>query len=144
MTTEDIKDLMTRLEQSTLTSLEWQNGEERLKLKKETAPALAAPAPSAPPAAPPQAAEPPAAAPADGIEVKAPLVGTFYAAASPDDAPYVKVGQTIRKGEVLCLIEAMKMMNEIPSPADGRVEAVLAHNGDVVSFDAPLFRIKEQ
>lgn len=75
--------------------------------------------------------------------VKAPLVGTFYAAASPDAAPYVKVGQSVRKGDVLCLIEAMKMMNEIPSPADGTVEAVLAQNGDVISFDTPLFRIKE-
>lgn len=144
MTTEDIKDLMGRLEQSTLTSLEWQNGEERLKLKKEAAPVVTVPAPSAPPVILPQAAAEPPAVPADGIEVKAPLVGTFYAAASPDDAPYVKVGQTVRKGEVLCLIEAMKMMNEIPSPADGQVEAILASNGDVVSFDAPLFRIKEQ
>lgn len=140
MTIQDITDLMGRLEQSTLTLLEWEIGDERIRLQKEPSPAAcqpAAPAPVSPPAADVSAA------PVEGTVVKAPLVGTFYAAASPDAAPYVKVGQSVRKGDVLCLIEAMKMMNEIPSPADGTVEAVMAQNGDVISFDTPLFRIKE-
>lgn len=141
MTIQDITDLMGRLEQSSLTSLEWESGGERIRLQKGAAPAACQPA--TPASDSPSPAGVPAA-PAAGTVVKAPLVGTFYAAASPDTAPYVKVGQSVCKGDVLCLIEAMKMMNEIPSPVNGTVEAVLAQNGDVISFDTPLFRIKEQ
>ena len=76
-----------------------------------------------------------------GTIVKSPLVGTFYAAASPEDEPYVKAGDTIKKGQVLGIIEAMKLMNEVESDMDGRIEAILVENGQMVEFGQPLFRI---
>ena len=103
----------------------------------------------------PAAAQAPAPAPAGGGEaasengdaaagnvVTSPLVGTFYAAASPDAEPFVKVGDTVKKGQVLGIIEAMKLMNEIESEYDGVVEAVLVKNEDVVEYGQPLFRIR--
>lgn len=103
----------------------------------------------------PAAAQAPAPAPAGGEEaasenggaaagnvVTSPLVGTFYAAASPDAEPFVKVGDTVKKGQVLGIIEAMKLMNEIESEYDGVVEAVLVKNEDVVEYGQPLFRIR--
>ena len=79
---------------------------------------------------------------AAGNVVASPLVGTFYAAASPDAEPFVKVGDTVKKGQVLGIIEAMKLMNEIESEYDGVVEAVLVKNEDVVEYGQPLFRIR--
>lgn len=101
-------------------------------------------APAAPVTAPAPAevkAEAPAAAEKSGSVVKAPIVGTFYAAASPDDAPYVKVGDTVKKGDVLMIIESMKLMNEVTSDFDGVVEEILVANGDPVEYDQPLMRI---
>ncbi len=95
---------------------------------------MTAPAPAEAPAAP-------AAAEKSGNVVKAPIVGTFYAAASPDDAPYVKVGDTVKKGDVLMIIESMKLMNEVTSDFDGTVEEILVSNGDAVEYDQPLMRI---
>ena len=105
-----------------------------------------APAPPAAPAAP--AATPaveesaPAAAPQSGHLMKSPIVGTFYRAPSPDDDPYVSVGDKVSKGQVLCIIEAMKIMNEIESDKDGIVKDILLDNGSPVEFDTPLFRIE--
>ena len=79
---------------------------------------------------------------ASGNVVTSPLVGTFYAAASPDAEPFVKEGDTVKKGQVLGIIEAMKLMNEIESEYDGVVEAVLVKNEDVVEYGQPLFRIR--
>lgn len=76
-----------------------------------------------------------------GNMVKAPIVGTFYAAGSPDDAPYVKVGDSVKKGDVLMIIESMKLMNEVTSEYDGVVEEILVSNGDAVEYDQPLMRI---
>lgn len=78
----------------------------------------------------------------DGNIVKSPLVGTFYNAPSPDAEPYVKVGDTVKKGQVLAIVEAMKLMNEIESEFDGTVEKVLVSNEEVVEFGQPLFVIK--
>lgn len=78
-----------------------------------------------------------------GILVKAPLVGVFYAAPAPGETPFVRAGQTVSKGQTLCLVEAMKMLNEIPAPADGVIEEVLVQDGELVEFDAPLFRLRE-
>lgn len=103
-----------------------------------------------PPAAAPQAAPAPAAAPAaeapaaagpSGTEVRAPIVGTFYEAPNPDSDPYVKVGQKVNVGDTLCIIEAMKLMNEIESEVSGTVTAVLVDNASPVEFDQPLFVI---
>ena len=78
-----------------------------------------------------------------GRAVKAPLVGTFYAAAEPGAEPYVREGQEVKKGEVIGLIEAMKIMNEIPAPCDGRVTRILAENGSFVAYDEVLLYIEE-
>lgn len=79
----------------------------------------------------------------DGTIVPSPLVGTFYAAGAPDTPPMVQAGDTVKKGDTLCIIEAMKVMNEIESPCDGVVTRVLAVNGDLVEYNQPLFVIKE-
>ncbi len=78
----------------------------------------------------------------DGNVVKSPLVGTFYNAPSPDAEPYVKVGDTVKKGQVLAIVEAMKLMNEIESEFDGTVEKILVSNEEVVEYGQPLFVIK--
>lgn len=79
----------------------------------------------------------------DGQVVPSPLVGTFYAASAPDAPPMVQAGDAVKKGDTLCIIEAMKVMNEIESPCDGVVSRVLAVNGDLVEYNQPLFVIKE-
>lgn len=143
MDLESIYALMERFERSTLTGLELEQNGTRLKLDRTVtaAPAAAAPSPAAvpvPSAAP--AAQPPQESGAEYI--KAPLVGTFYAASAPEQPPFVKVGDRVRKGQPVCLLEAMKMMSEIPAPADCVVEEVLARDGEAVGFGEPLFRIR--
>ncbi|MBO6574801.1 MAG: acetyl-CoA carboxylase biotin carboxyl carrier protein [Rhodothermales bacterium] len=107
------------------------------------APMAPAPMPAAPAqvaAAPAPAAEAPAAPAApSGEQVRAPIVGTFYRASSPDADPYVSVGDTVKKGDVLCIIEAMKLMNEIESEVAGTVKEILVENAQPVEFDQPLF-----
>ena len=76
----------------------------------------------------------------EGDAITAPLVGTFYAASAPEQPPFVQVGDRVRKGQTVCLIEAMKMMSEVPAPCDCVIEAVLKANGELVSFGEPLFR----
>ena len=77
----------------------------------------------------------------DGELVKAPLVGVFYSAPSPEEKPYVQVGDSVKSGQVLCLIEAMKMMSEITAPSDGVIKEIYAKNQDVVEFEQELFLI---
>lgn len=148
MELEQIMQLIDKLENSSLAELEICSGDQRVTLKKAQAVCMPPAAPVAVAPAPIAVAEPPAAVaaeskPAAGIVVKAPLVGTFYRASSPDAAPFVAVGDRVKKGQTVCLIEAMKMMNEIAAPADGVVEEILAENGEIVAFDAPLIRIAE-
>ena len=111
----------------------------------------AAPPAAAPAALPPPAAAPPSAPAAEAAEpgsgagealATAPLVGTFYAAASPDSDPFVSVGDTVKVGQTLCIIEAMKLMNEVPAETAGVVTEVLVENAQPVEFDQPLFVIK--
>lgn len=78
----------------------------------------------------------------NGEEVKSPMVGTFYGASSPDAAPYVKEGQEVQKGDVLCIIEAMKIMNKIEAEKSGKIVKILAKDGDPVQFDQPLFIVE--
>ena len=78
----------------------------------------------------------------NGNIVKSPLVGTFYSASAPDAAPYVQVGDTVKKGQVLGIVEAMKLMNEIESEFDGTVKDILVKNGDLIEFDQPMFVIE--
>jgi acetyl-CoA carboxylase biotin carboxyl carrier protein len=149
-----IKKLIELLEESGLAEIEITEGEESVRIARVSqsvqvmpqgqpmpvaaaAAAAPAPAPSAPPARE-------AAAPAARDEnlVTAPMVGTFYASPSPGAKSFVEVGQEVRVGQVLCIIEAMKMMNQIESERAGRVVAVLAKNGEPVEFGQPLFAIE--
>ena len=143
MDLESIYALMERFERSTLTGLELEQNGTRLKLDRTVtaAPAAINPIPSAAPA--------PSDAPAvhqpkesEAEYIKAPLVGTFYAASGPDSAPFVQVGDQIKKGQTVCILEAMKMMSEIPAPMDCVIEEVMMDNGSLAGFDAPLFRVR--
>ncbi|MCL4123950.1 UNVERIFIED_CONTAM: hypothetical protein GTU68_042041 [Idotea baltica] len=78
----------------------------------------------------------------NGEEIKSPMVGTFYGASSPDAAPYVKAGQEVKKGDTLCIIEAMKIMNKIEADKAGKIVKILAKDGDPVQFDQPLFIVE--
>ena len=138
MELETLFQLMDRFSRSDLSALEWRQGEDAVVLKREMTAA-----PAAVPAV--QASAPSSnAAPAEDYAelVTAPMVGTYYAAASPDEAPFVKVGQKVNKGDVLCIIEAMKMMSEITAQYDGVVAEILAENGQAVGFGAPLLRLR--
>ncbi len=146
MDLESIFALMERFERSTLTGLELEQNGTRLKLDKTlTAAATTAAAPISVQTIVPEV---PAAVPAaqtnenEGEYIKAPLVGTFYASANPEAEPFVKVGDTVKQGQTVCILEAMKMMSEIPAPMDCVIEEILVENGSLASFDAPLFRVR--
>ena len=140
MTNQEIFELMARFDQSGITSFKLTTKDVTLELGKGAA-APAAPSPVLPTA--PAAA--PAAAPAqpEGPCITAPLVGTFYAASAPDAEPFVKVGDKVKKGQTVCLMEAMKMMNEVQASCDCVIEAVLQEDGALVSFGDPLIRYRE-
>lgn len=138
MTNQEIYELMARFDQSGLTTLKVTQKDFSLELGKSVAVA------AAPVAAPVAAPAAPVAQPVEeGTFVTAPLVGTFYAASAPGEEPYVKPGQKVQKGDVLCLVEAMKTMNEIKAPCDCVVEEVLAQDGDLVSYGQNLIRYRE-
>ena len=136
----DVKEFIEMLESSSLSVLEIKNGDgSAIRLEKAAcaAPAVVmqANAPAAAPAAQPAPA-------AEGKTINSPIVGVFYAAPSPDSNPYVSVGQKIAKGDTICIVEAMKCMNEIQSELDGEVTEVLVKDGDLVEYGQPLFRVK--
>ena len=139
MTNEEIFTLMDRFQRSDLQSLKLSQEGFSIELCRATpapAPVFAAPAaPAAPAAAPAPAQE-------EAPAVTAPLVGTFYAAPAPDQAPFVAVGDRVKKGQTVCLIEAMKMMSEVPAPCDCVIEEILKDSGELVSFGEPLIRYK--
>ena len=155
-----IKKLIELLEESGVAEIEIKEGEEQLRITRAMpvqyapapmyAPALPPPPPAAGPApAPPAAA--PAPAPAASVvdaragehTVPAPMVGTYYSAPSPGAKTFVEIGDEVKVGQVLCIIEAMKMMNQIESEHAGRVKAILVKNGEPVEFGQPLFVIAE-
>ncbi len=144
-----IKKLIELLESSSLTELEIIEGEESVKLSRQTqvmpANTVTAPAPTAtPPIAltesKPQAESAPIANEEGNVQ-RSPMVGTFYNASSPEAEPYVKVGQKVKAGDTLCIVEAMKMFNQIESEFEGTVTKVLVENGQPIEFDEPLFVI---
>ena len=142
MNNQEIFELMDHFDASSAASLRLTQGDFTLELEKRAAaPAAPVPASAAPAAAP--AAAPEAAPVADGKFITAPLVGTFYAAPSPDALPFVAVGDRVKKGQTVCLLEAMKMMSEVQAPCDCVVEEVLPQNGALVSFGEPLIRYQE-
>ena len=147
-----VKKLIELLEESNIDEIEIKEGEESVRISRNSAQfaAAAAAAAAAPPAyapPPPVAAAPapvaePAPAPvAAGHVVSSPMVGTFYRSPSPTSPPFVEVGQTVKIGDVVCIVEAMKMMNQIEADKAGTIEAILVENGEPVEFDQPLFSI---
>lgn len=132
------------LEARRLEEIEVQEGELRLRLRRGGSVSIAAPPATAPSPEPAAAGAPPAApAPAESLfTIKSPIVGTFYAAPSPGAADFVKVGDQVEVGQVLCIIEAMKLMNEIEAEVAGEVVRKMATNGQPVEFGEPLFEIR--
>ena len=150
-----VKKLIELLEESGIAEIEIKEGEEAVRISRMPtggfvtqmqAPIIQAPAAIAAPVAAPAAAGAAPAAPAarhaNEHVVAAPMVGTFYAAATPGAKPFVEIGSEVKEGQVLCIIEAMKMMNQIESDKAGKVTAIMATNGDPVEFGQPLFVIE--
>ncbi|MDA9671333.1 acetyl-CoA carboxylase biotin carboxyl carrier protein [bacterium] len=145
-----VKKLIELLEESNIGEIEIKEGEDSVRISRQShqppamayaAPppmAAAAPAPAAPDA---QAAESAVAAPSSDNAVLSPMVGTFYRSPGPEAPSFVEVGQTIRVGDVLCIVEAMKMMNQIEADRAGTVTAIHVDNGEAVEFDQPLISI---
>lgn len=148
-----IKKLIELVEESGVAELEIQEGEESVRISRSSsAPAPApvhyatAPVPQAAPVLAPQAAPAAESTPAkeevSGHKVLSPMVGTFYAAPSPGAKDFVEVGQQVKAGDVLCIVEAMKMMNQIEADVSGTVKAILVSNGEPVEYDEALFIIE--
>ncbi|RSK20630.1 acetyl-CoA carboxylase biotin carboxyl carrier protein [Streptococcus oralis] len=162
MNLNEIKDLMTQFDQSSLREFSYKNGTDELQFSKNEArmaseaPAQVVPAPAAvaaspvvsTPSTPVESAVEEAPAPAEttvapeGDVVESPLVGVAYLAAGPDKPAFVTVGDSVKKGQTLVIIEAMKVMNEIPAPKDGVVTEILVSNEEMVEFGKGLVRIK--
>jgi len=143
-----VKKLIELLEASSVDEIEIKEGEESVRISRNTGAPVAvaaAPMPVAPaipaPAAPAVVAPAPAPAAETDNAVKSPMVGTFYRSPSPDAPSFVEVGQSVRAGDVLCIVEAMKMMNQIEADRAGTVTAIHAENGEPVEFDQPLITI---
>jgi len=147
-----VKKLIELLEQSNINELEINEGDESVRISRGgSSITYAAPAPAPVPLAAAPAAAQPAASPeaADdspseeltGHPVKSPMVGTFYTAPAPGSPPFVSVGQKVAAGDVLCIIEAMKMMNQIEADKSGTIGAILVEDGEPVEFDQPLVTI---
>lgn len=144
-----LKKLIDLVQESGIAELEITEGEEKVKIVKggtvslmTTAAPAAAPAPAAALEAKPAATPPAEPAGQEGHVVKAPMVGTFYRSPSPDAKPFVEVGQSVKEGDTICIIEAMKLMNEIESDRDGEIAAIYVENGKPVQFGDRLFAVK--
>lgn len=148
-----VKKLIELLEESNIDEIEIKEGEESVRISRNGAAALTmaaqaapvyaappAPAPLAPAPVPETAAQPTEASPA-GHLLRSPMVGTFYRSPSPSSPAFVEVGQTVNVGDVICIVEAMKMMNQIEADKAGTISAILVENGQAVEFDQPLFSI---
>ena len=138
MTNQELNDLLARFEGSSLSKLKLSTQEFTIEMER----AVSAPAAPVIPAAAAAPAAPAAAEP-EGDAITAPMVGTFYTAPTPDQPPFVQVGDRVKKGDPLCLLEAMKMMSEVSAPCDCIIEELLVADGELVSFDQPLIRYRE-
>jgi len=147
-----VKKLIELLEESNINEIEIKEGEESVRISRGGSQMMAAPAPAqyfAAPTAPavaPAPAAPVADAPAEaavpaGHAVCSPMVGTFYRSPSPTSAPFIEVGQSVKAGDVICIVEAMKMMNQIEADKSGVIESILVEDGQPVEFDQPLITI---
>jgi acetyl-CoA carboxylase biotin carboxyl carrier protein len=152
MNQNEIKELVAFLAEKDIAEFEMERGDVKLRIKRGqtvlTAPPASYPVPVAAPAPPPQAGAASAAtAPApekeEGIAIiKSPIVGTFYEAASPGSPAFVKEGDVVAVGQVLCIVEAMKLMNEIESDAAGQIVKILVSNGQPIEYGQPLFKVR--
>ncbi|NOS94785.1 MAG: acetyl-CoA carboxylase biotin carboxyl carrier protein [Cyclobacteriaceae bacterium] len=158
MKTNEIRDLIDFIAQSGLNEVDIETKELKLHVKREpdqkvmksaapvmAAPVMAAPAAVAAPAVAPAAApkaEKPAAALVKGLEIKSPMIGTFYRTANPDSPPFVSVGDKVTKGQTVCIIEAMKLFNEIESEVSGTIVKVMVENSSPVEYDQVLFVVE--
>jgi acetyl-CoA carboxylase biotin carboxyl carrier protein len=144
--------LVKLMNENDLAEIDLRNAAQRLRLRKrgnELVPVLAAaPPPSQPTQAPPAPAPPTPKAPAEpveqefpGIEIKSPMLGTFYRASSPDAEPFVQLGSHVEPDTIICVIEAMKVFNEIAAEARGKITAILVENGQPVEYSQAMFRI---
>jgi acetyl-CoA carboxylase biotin carboxyl carrier protein len=151
-----VKKLIELLDESGIAEIEITEGEESVRISRYAQGAAVAPAPVAVPAPAPAAAPvaapavvqaevaPPAPADEDGYVVSAPMVGTFYSSSSPGAAPYVQVGDRINEGDTLCIIEAMKMMNQIEADVSGVIKSIRVQNGEPVEYGQTLFVIDQR
>jgi acetyl-CoA carboxylase biotin carboxyl carrier protein len=154
MTIKEIKEILELFNSSGVAEMEVQRGENRVRLRRAAnevtqvvastpvSPVIGAAAPTPAVAAPTAATPPPPAAEENTVLVKSPIVGTFYESPSPDAAPFVKVGDTVAPGQVLCIIESMKLMNEIEAEIGGTIVARLIENGRPVEYGEALFSVK--
>ena len=156
MNLNEIKDLMAQFDQSSLREFSYKNGTDELLFSKNEAKLVAEASPAPQPVVPATAPQAPTSTPAveavsesgasesvaEGVLVESPLVGVAYLAAGPDKPNFVSVGDTVKKGQTLVIIEAMKVMNEIPAPKDGVVTEILVENEEMVEFGKGLVRIK--
>ncbi len=145
-----VKKLIELLEESNIAEIEIQEGEESVRISRNMSGAavqyapmpMAAPAPApVAPAAAPTAESAPATATVSGHAVKSPMVGTFYSCPAPGSKSFVAAGQQVKKGDTICIVEAMKMMNQIEADKDGTVGEILVEDGQPVEFDQPLVTI---
>lgn len=137
----DLDKLLTKLDQSSFTSFEIHDGDFNLKVKKEAAPASQPVMQNNPPVAETTPSVPESEPLA---EIKAPFVGVVYFAPAEGENPYIQEGSTVKKGDTVALIEAMKMFNEVHSPIEGEVVEILVDNGSMVEYDQPIARIREK
>ena len=143
-----VKKLIELLEESGVAEIEIKEGEESVRISRATMPMAPAPLQYAPapaalaPAAAVAEEVPAAAAQPSGHQVKSPMVGTFYRSPSPGTAVFTEIGDKVKVGDTLCIIEAMKMMNQIEADASGTIKAILIDDGEPVEFDEPLFIIE--
>lgn len=147
-----IKKLIELIEESGVAEIEIREGEESVRINRygssapiaQVAPAVQAPVAAAPAPSITEVVEEAAPAPVSGHAVKSPMVGTVYLAPSPDAAPFVKIGQSVVAGDLLCIVEAMKMFNNIEADVSGVIKECLIENGQPVEYDQPLFTIEER
>ena len=154
MDVEKLKAILAVLKGSEVSRLDWSDGQESIRIQLGHPPVAAAvqhhshagaqqqEAPAPAPAAPAALPAPVVKAPSTSFTVNSPFVGTFYRSASPDAPPMVEVGTVVRKGQALCIVEAMKLMNEIEAERPGRVVELLVQNGSPVEYGEPLFRLE--
>ena len=141
---ERIREIIELMEEHDLSAVDLQQGDEKIKLNRGSAsPVYSAPPPvAAAPAAAPVAATLDKTSAAGTVAIKAPMVGTFYARANPESEPFVKVGDVVSEDTIVCIVEAMKVFNEIPAECSGKVVEILVKDQEAIDFGKPMFRIQ--